>query len=120
MVGPVGPPVVEGGRHVATHRVFPELLDVHGVEHLGRDEHGHGGPLIVIPLNARSQAVGQVMAQRRLELLQVLDGVLALPDRALPLLRSHIPVAGQTSPVGLHELKGRRVGNGLAADATVR
>jgi len=44
-------------------------------------------PLPLVPLHALEQRLGKVTAERLAQLLEVLDGVLALPERALPLGR---------------------------------
>ncbi len=99
---PLRVPVVEGGQHVAPDRVFPEVF-FHGVDHLGRDQHRHRGSLLDVLVDVLRQVVGQQGTHHLLELLQVLDGVLALPKSALPLgLRDVLPT-GEAAPVRLRE-----------------
>src|SRR5947208_882155 len=58
--------------------------------------------------------------QGLLELLEVLDGVSALPLGALPFPGRHPPVAGEASPIGLGELPPQRVVEGLVGGVGVR
>src|SRR5207248_10619673 len=88
---------------------------LHGVDHLRRDQHRHGGALADVALDALRQIVGQMVAERLLELRQVLDRVLALPERAFPFLPRDPPVAGQPGPVGLRVGALERVPEGLIA-----
>ena len=104
MARPFGIAVGERGDHVATHAVAPEVALIHGVQHLGGKEHRHGGPLALVALDVGGQVLGEEGTEGVLQLGQVLHGVGPLPLGALPLLGRDVPVAGQATPVGLHEL----------------
>ena len=113
VVRPVGPPVVEGGQHVPADRAVPQVLQVHRVDHLRRDEDRHRRPLALVPLDAGEQGVGDEVAERLLQLAQVLDRVLPLPERALPVRPGRRAVAGDARPVRLAKLTLQRVDEGL-------
>ena len=106
---PLGVALAERRRHVAADRVGAKLALVHRVDHLRRDQHRHRRPLEHVALDVGRQVVGQVVAERRLQLLEVLHGVGALPLRALPLLCGDVPVARKARPVGLGQLALQRV-----------
>src|SRR5690606_39138571 len=78
------------------------------------NQKAHGRPLRLILLDRQGELVAQLVAERVLELLEVLDGVLALPERAFPLLRGHVAVAGNPPPVRLHVRPLEGVRKGLA------
>ena len=67
-----------------------------------------------------SRSSVQVIAERLLELLEVLHRVGALPLRGLPLLLRDVAVAGEPGPVGLDELALERVFEGLVGRVRVR
>ena len=74
-----------GGRHVPPHGVGVQVGLDHRVDHLRRDQHRHRRALLLVALDVRVQLVGQEVTERRLELLEVLDRVGALPLGGLPL-----------------------------------
>ena len=117
---PVGVALAERRRHVAAHRVGTQLALVHRVHHLGRDQHRHRGALEHVALDVGRQVVGEVVAERCLELLEVLDGMGALPLRALPLLGGDVLEAGQARPVGLGPLALERIRERLLGRVGVR
>ncbi len=110
---PLGVPVGIRGRHVRSDGIVPQVALVHRVDHLGRDQHGHRGSLLLIPLDVGVQLVVEVIAERPLQLRQVLHGVGALPLGALPLLGGDLGVRGKARPVGLDERALQRVGERL-------
>ena len=91
--------VAEGGRHVAADPIVAQIRDLHRVDHLRRDEHGHRGPLFLVAADVLQEVVAEVLAEGLLELLEVLHGVGALPLRRLPLLLGHVRVPGEAGPV---------------------
>ena len=113
MVRPVGPPVVERGQHVPADRAVPQVVQVHGVDHLRREEDRHRRPLALVPVDAGQQGLGEEVSERLLQLAQVLDRVLSLPERALPVRPGGRAVAGDAGPVRLPELAPQRVDEGL-------
>src|SRR6266511_2406027 len=86
---------------ICSYRLGPQVPLVHGVEHLRRDQHRHRGPLGLVALDRGEQVLGQQVAERGLELAQVLDRMGALPLGRLPLGGVDAGVAGQAPPVGL-------------------
>jgi hypothetical protein len=106
---PIGLPFAVRGRHVPADRIRVEIRFVHRVDHLGRDQHRHRRALLLVALEVSVELIGEVLAERRLELLQVLDGVGPLPLSRLPLLRGDVPVARQAPMVGLDERALERV-----------
>ncbi len=113
MAGPVGAAVAQGGQHVAAQRVRVEVPLVHGVDHVRRDQHGHGGALADVALDVLRQRVGEQPAQRLLQLAQVLDRVLALPGGVLPLRLRDGAVARQPPPVRLRVRALQGISEGL-------
>ena len=113
VVGPRRVPVVEGGQHVVPQRVVPEIRRVHRVDHVRRDQDGHRRPLFLIAVDRVGERLRQQRTERGLELLQVLDGVAALPERALPVLLGHALVPRDARPIRLHEGTRERVGERL-------
>ncbi len=118
VVGPVGAPIGERREHVTPHRVLPQVGQVHRVQHVRREEHRHGGSKLLILRNAGREAVGQQVAERGLELAEVLDGVLTLPGRAFPIFPAHISIAGNAGPLRLDEFASWGVGKRLAGVQT--
>ena len=113
VAGPFHLPVGERRRHVPPNRVGEQVALVHGVDHLGRDQHRHGGSLDHVSLEIGGEGIREVGAERRLELLQVLDRVGPLPLRALPLVHRDVPIARQAGPVGLDEFALQRIADRL-------
>jgi hypothetical protein len=75
---------------------------------------------VLVAFDVGVELVGEKIAERLLELAEVLDGVRALPLRVLPLLDGHVLVAGQAGPVGLDELPIQRVREGLLRGVRAR
>ena len=92
----------------------------HRVDHLRRDQHRHRGALLLVALDVRVELVGQEVAERRLELLEVLDGVGALPLGGLPLVLGDVLVARQTRPVRLDVVALEGIREGLVTRVRVR
>ena len=115
MAGPFGMPVVKRRQHVAPHRIVPQILLVHGVEHVRRHQDGHRGALFDVALEAGHQRGRYQRAENLFEFLQVLDRVPPLPQRRLPFFARDIAVARQSPPVRLHELAFQRVRERLLA-----
>ena len=113
VAGPLPVAVVEGREHVAAHRVVPEVPLVHGVEHLGREQHRHRRPLGLVALDRGEQVGREEVAEHGQELAQVLHGVGPLPLGRLPLGPGHVAEAGQPRPVGLGPFALERVGERL-------
>ena len=101
--------VGQRGGHVAANGVGPQVGLVHRVDHLGREQHRHRRPLLLVALDVRVQVVGQQVAEGPLELHEVLDRVGALPLRRLPLLLRDVAEPGQARPVGFDVLAAQRV-----------
>ena len=120
VAGPLGVAVVEGGQHVAAHRVGPEVPLVHGVEHLGREQHRHGGPLGLVLLDRVEQVGREQVAEDGHQLAQVLDRMGPLPLGRLPLGAGDVAEAGQPGPVGLDPLPLERVGERLGGGVRPR
>jgi len=120
MVGPDRMPVGLGGQHVQADRILPQVVGVHAVDHLRRDQHRHG-PL---PLDVRGEAVQQPfrspVAPHLGQLAQVLHRILALPQGAFPVLPGHRAVARPAGPIRLDELAAGRVGVGLSDQGAFR
>ena len=98
----------KAGSHVAAHRIVPQVGHVHRVEHVGRDQHGHRRALLLVLGNARGQRLGEQVAQRRLELAQILDGMLALPGGVFPVFLARRP--GSRESVSSPAPRNSRVG----------
>ena len=113
VVGPVGAAVLEGGQHVPANRAVPQVVQVHGVQHLRRDEQGHRRPLALVPVDAGQERVREELAEGLPQLSQVLDGVTPLPECALPVRLGDRAVARNPGPVGLPELALERIHEGL-------
>ena len=115
MTRPFGITIVESGQHVAAHGIVPEIFLIHGVEHLRRDEDGHGGALFDVALHALQKILRQRRTENGPKFFQILDRVAALPERRFPLLGSHIFLAGEAPPIRLHERVVKRILEGLFA-----
>ncbi len=117
MTRPFGIAIVEGGQHVAAHGIVPEIFLIHGVEHLRRDEDGHGGALFDVALHTLQKVLRQQRTENGLKFFQILDGVAALPERGFPFRGSDIFIAGEAAPIGLGERVFERIFEGLFATA---
>src|SRR6266404_4549672 len=115
MTRPFGVAIVEGRQHVATHGIVPEIFLIHGVEHLRRDEDGHGGALFDVALHALQKILRQQRTENGLEFSQILHGVAPLPERGFPFPGSNILVAWQATPIRLDERMFKRILEGLYA-----
>jgi len=67
MTRPFGIAIVESGQHIAAHGIVPEVFLIHGVEHLRRDEDGHGGALFDVALHAFQKVLRQQRTENGLE-----------------------------------------------------
>ncbi len=113
MVGPLRMPIIDGRQHVAPDRILPEVRHVHVVEHVGRQEDGHGRPCLLVLSDGLPQALREEGTEGVLELREGLDGVAALPARRIPLLAGHLGVARDAPPIGLLEGALDGIGEGL-------
>jgi hypothetical protein len=110
---PVGPPVAEYRQHVPAHRVGVERVGEagigrgggprHGVEHLRRHQHRHGGPLALVALQVGKEHLGQARPGHLAQLAHVLHAMGTLPLRRLPLGHGHTGPAGEAPPVRLDQ-----------------
>ena len=100
VAGPVRVAVVEGGEHVVADRVGPEVPLVHGVEHLGREQHRHGRPLGLVPLDRGEQVGQEQLAEGGLELAQVLT--VWARCWAVPFGAGHVAEAGRVQSGSAH------------------
>src|SRR5574341_809019 len=90
MAGPLDVALLEGGQHVTTDRIVPEILLVHCIQHLGRDQQRHCGTLPLVTLDTRQQRIRYTVPKRNLQFTQILSRMLSLPDSASPLLGCYI------------------------------
>ena len=101
MARPLGLSITEGRGHIGADPVVAEVVLLHRVDHLRRDQHRHRCALLLVALDVGEQLLGQVRAQRLLELGEILHRVGSLPLRGLPLLLCDVGVPGQPGPVRL-------------------
>jgi hypothetical protein len=112
--------VAQGRGHVEADGIGPEVGLVHRVDHLRRQEHRHRRSLLLVALDVGEEVVREVVAERRLELLQVLHRVSALPLGGLPLLGRDVPIARESGPIRLLVGALEGVGEGLGGRLGVR
>ena len=67
MAGPIWIAIVKGWEHVAADGIVPQILLIHGIEHLRRNEDGHGGALLDVALHAFEQALRHQRAEDGLD-----------------------------------------------------
>ncbi len=115
MARPFRMTVIKRGEHVAAHRVVPQVLVVHGVQHVRRDEDRHRGALFDVALDAGHQRFGDQVAKNVFKFLEVLYRVATLPQRRFPLFLRDVLVARKAPPVRFNELALQRVAERLFA-----
>ena len=96
-----------GREHVAPDGVAPEVLLVHRVQHLRRNEQRHRRVGLLIALDVVCERVREVRTEDLRELPHVLHGVRQLPGARLPLRLRHVPESREPPPVGLDEVGAR-------------
>ncbi len=109
MAWPLRMAVFKRGKHIAADRIAPQILLVHRVEHLRRNEQRHRGAFSLVFLNPGNERIGKIFSEDAFQFAQVLNRMLALPQRAAPFVRRHILKTGQSPPVRLYKIALQRI-----------